>query len=73
LAGGGHINGAFLQADLVDEVSLLMVSGIDGHHDILAVFDRASPAKNAAVPLRFKSIEQRKSDALWIRYPGFRS
>jgi 5-amino-6-(5-phosphoribosylamino)uracil reductase len=29
LEGGGHINGAFLQADLVDEVSLLLVPGID--------------------------------------------
>ena len=34
LEGGGHINGAFLQADLVDEVSLLIVPGIDGRHDI---------------------------------------
>src|SRR5271166_1629596 len=39
LEGGGHINGAFLQADLVDEVSLLVVPGIDGRHDIPAVFD----------------------------------
>jgi len=39
LEGGGHINGAFLQADLVDEVSLLIVPGIDGRHDIPAVFD----------------------------------
>ena len=36
LEGGGHINGAFLQADLVDEVSLLIVPGIDGRHDIPA-------------------------------------
>ena len=34
LEGGGHINGAFLQADLVDELSLLVVPGIDGRHDI---------------------------------------
>src|SRR5271166_1396244 len=39
LEGGGHINGAFLEADLVDEVSLLVVPGIDGRHDIPAVFD----------------------------------
>src|SRR5271165_5148135 len=29
LEGGGHINGAFLEADLIDEVSLLVVPGID--------------------------------------------
>ena len=60
LEGGGHINGAFLQADLVDEVSLLVVPGIDGRHDIPAVFDGVSPSRNGAVPLRLKSVEQRR-------------
>jgi len=73
LEGGGHINGAFLQADLVDEVSLLIVPGIDGRHDIPAVFDGVSPSRNTAVPLRLKSIEQRGPDALWIRYEVVRS
>jgi riboflavin biosynthesis pyrimidine reductase len=68
LEGGGHINGAFLQADLVDEVSLLMVPGIDGRHDIPAVFDGVVTAKHTAVPFKLKSVEQRKGDALWIRY-----
>ena len=73
LEGGGHINGAFLQAGLVDEVSLLMVPGIDGRHDIPAVFDGVSPSRNKAVPLRLKSVEQRGRDALWIRYKVVRS
>ena len=73
LEGGGHINGAFLQADLVDEVSLLVVPGIDGRHDIPAVFDGVSPSRNTAVPLRLKSVEQRGRDALWIRYEMVRS
>jgi 2,5-diamino-6-(ribosylamino)-4(3H)-pyrimidinone 5'-phosphate reductase len=73
LEGGGHINGAFLQADLVDEVSLLLVPGIDGRHEIPAVFDGVSPEKHQAVPLRIKSIEQRENDALWIRYEVVRS
>src|SRR5436309_959576 len=33
LEGGGHINGGFLDAGLVDEVSLLLLPGIDGRHD----------------------------------------
>ncbi|HYG33170.1 MAG TPA: RibD family protein, partial [Clostridia bacterium] len=73
LEGGGHINGAFLQADLVDEVSLLLVPGIDGRHDIPAVFDGVSPSKRKAVPLKLKSVEQRKRDALWLRYEVVRS
>jgi 2,5-diamino-6-(ribosylamino)-4(3H)-pyrimidinone 5'-phosphate reductase len=68
LEGGGHINGAFLEADLVDEVSLLLVPGIDGRHEIPAVFDGVSPSRRAAVPLKLKSVERREMDALWIRY-----
>jgi 2,5-diamino-6-(ribosylamino)-4(3H)-pyrimidinone 5'-phosphate reductase len=68
LEGGGHINGAFLQAHLVDEVSILVVPGIDGRHDIPAVFDGVSLARKDAVPLKLKSVEQRKNDTVWIRY-----
>jgi len=68
LEGGGHINGAFLQADLVDEVSLLLVPGIDGRSKVPAVFDGIKPTMKAGVPLKLKSIERRKKDALWIRY-----
>jgi riboflavin biosynthesis pyrimidine reductase len=72
LEGGGHINGAFLQAGLVDELSLLLVPGIDGRHDIPAVFDGVSPSRRAAVPLKLKSVERRDMDALWIRYEVIR-
>jgi 2,5-diamino-6-(ribosylamino)-4(3H)-pyrimidinone 5'-phosphate reductase len=68
LEGGGHINGAFLEADLVDEVSLLLAPGIDGRHEIPAVFDGVSPARGKAVPLRLKSVERRERDTVWIRY-----
>ena len=73
LEGGGHINGAFLQAGLVDELSLLVVPGIDGRHDIPAVFDGVTSSKKQAVPLRIKSIERRRRDALWLRYEVVRS
>ena len=68
LEGGGNINGGFLKAGLVDEVSLLLVPGIDGRHGIPAVFDGLDSSSNTAVPLKLKSVERRKSDALWIRY-----
>ncbi|MCU1336704.1 MAG: bifunctional deaminase-reductase domain protein [Bryobacterales bacterium] len=68
LEGGGHINGAFLQVGLVDEVSLLLVPGIDGRREIPAVFDGMDSARKAAVPLKLKSIERRDKDALWLRY-----
>lgn len=68
LEGGGHINGAFLDAGIVDEISLLIAPGIDGRHDIPAVFDGGDPNRGKAVPLRLKSVERRESDTLWIRY-----
>ena len=68
LEGGGHINGGFLKAGLVDELSLLLLPGIDGRHEIPAVFDGVADSKRTAVPLKLKSVEQRESDALWIRY-----
>ncbi len=68
LEGGGHINGGFLQAGLVDEVSLLLVPGIDGRHEIPAVFDGVNPAGRTAVGMKLKSVERRAKDALWIRY-----
>jgi riboflavin biosynthesis pyrimidine reductase len=73
LEGGGHINGGFLEAGLVDEVSLLLLPGIDGRHDIPAVFDGIADSKRTAVPLKLKSVEQRESDALWIRYEVLRA
>jgi 2,5-diamino-6-(ribosylamino)-4(3H)-pyrimidinone 5'-phosphate reductase len=73
LEGGGHINGAFLQAGLVDEVSILLVPGIDGRHEIPAVFDGVNPSSKGAVPLKLKSVERREKDALWLRYEVVRS
>jgi 2,5-diamino-6-(ribosylamino)-4(3H)-pyrimidinone 5'-phosphate reductase len=68
LEGGGHMNGAFLGADLVDEVSLLIVPGIDGRRGVATVFDGLSPDRNVAVALKLKSVQERKSGTLWVRY-----
>jgi riboflavin biosynthesis pyrimidine reductase len=68
LEGGGHINGAFLQAGLVDELSLLLVPGIDGRHEIPAVFDGVGASRRKAFALKLKSVEQRGRGTLWIRY-----
>ena len=73
LEGGGHINGAFLEAGLVDELSLLLVPGIDGRSGVPAVFDGLGPAKAEAVPLRLKSVERRPGGTLWLRYEVIRA
>lgn len=68
LEGGGRINGAFLAAGLIDELSLLIVPGIDGRHDVAAVFDGVSPEGHQAAALELKSVEQREGGVLWLRY-----
>ena len=68
LEGGGHINGAFLATGLLDGISLLLAPGIDGRHEIAAVFDGISFQGRNAVPLKLKSVERRDRDTLWLRY-----
>lgn len=73
LEGGGHINGAFLRANLIDELSLLVVPGIDGRRGIVTLFDGLDPGSDAAVPLKLISVERRDDDILWLRYAVARS
>jgi 2,5-diamino-6-(ribosylamino)-4(3H)-pyrimidinone 5'-phosphate reductase len=68
LEGGGHINGGFAEAGLLDEVSLLIAPGIDGRHGLPTVFDGMRTTHQRAVPLRLKAVERRESDVLWLRY-----
>lgn len=68
LEGGGHINGGFLKAGLIDELSLLVAPAIDGRHGIPAVFDGFSEQNIKAVPLKLIGVEQLQSGILWIRY-----
>ncbi len=68
LEGGGNINGAFLQEGLIDELSLLVVPGIDGRRDIPTVFDGMNPKLKRAARLRLISVSRRKKGTLWIRY-----
>jgi len=69
LEGGGHINGAFLEAKLLDEVSLLLAPGIDGRHDVPSVFDGLKGSKgHLATALKLSSVEKLGDGVLWLRY-----
>ena len=67
LEGGGRINGSFLRAGLIDEVSLLVAPVADGRIGTPALFDVAG---EDAVPWRLalESVERRAGDVLWLRY-----
>jgi 2,5-diamino-6-(ribosylamino)-4(3H)-pyrimidinone 5'-phosphate reductase len=67
LEGGGKINGSFLAADLVDELSVLFAPIADGGVGTPSLFD-AKDGKGPARNLKLLSVERRKGDLLWARY-----
>ncbi len=67
LVGGGHINGAFLAAGLLDEVSLMIAPGIDGRKGMAAVFDGIDNPERPATLLKLQTVE-RLADTVWMRY-----
>lgn len=68
LLGGGHINGGFLQAGLIDEVSLLIAPGIDGRKNGTSVFDGIGKVENLPTHLHLTGLERLENDVIWLRY-----
>lgn len=69
VCGGGHINGAFLEAGLLDEVSLQIAAGIDGRQGMPAVFDGITDNNHPPVPLRLQSVRRMEGTyTVWMRY-----
>ena len=67
VVGGGHINAGFLEAGLLDEVSIVIGPGIDGRGGMAVVFD-GLPMDREVTPLKLAGVEQYKDDAVWLRY-----
>lgn len=68
LLGGGHINGGFLQAGLIDEVSLLIAPGIDGRKKGTSVFDGIVEMENLPIRLHLTGLKRLENDVIWLRY-----
>jgi 2,5-diamino-6-(ribosylamino)-4(3H)-pyrimidinone 5'-phosphate reductase len=67
LEGGGGINGSFLHAGLIDEVSVLVAPVADGRVGTAAMFD---VGRDGVTPKRLtlEHVERRADDVLWLRY-----
>ena len=67
IVGGPKINTAFLEAGLLNEISLLIGAEIDGRGGMSAVFDGLAMEQDVT---RLKLIDVKKfdSDAVWIKY-----
>ena len=66
VTGGGNINGAFLRAGLLDEVSMMWCPGIDGRKGMAAAFDGLD-ADIAPTKLQLMSVE-RMGETIWAKY-----
>ncbi|WP_349999128.1 dihydrofolate reductase family protein [Stenotrophomonas lacuserhaii] len=76
LEGGGEVNGAFLKAGLIDEVSLMLYPGIDGLSGIHTLFECHGPAgllPSAGATLELTHLERLQDDIVWLRYLIHRS
>lgn len=69
VAGGGLINWSFAQADLLDEVSLVMAPVADGSTTAVSIFEKA-PFLPDRKPIVFtmKEVERVNGGGLWLRY-----
>jgi riboflavin biosynthesis pyrimidine reductase len=68
LEGGGTINGAFLKAGLVDEVSLLLCPAIDGSSGSPAIFDAGDDGLSASPTLELVSATPGAHNSCHLRY-----
>ncbi|MDQ3291111.1 MAG: RibD family protein [Bacteroidota bacterium] len=67
--GGGHVNGSFLKAGLIDEFSLVLAPVADGTIGSPTVFEvEEGYGDRKATQFKIKSVEQIYEDFLWIRY-----
>ncbi len=69
LSGGGIVNGSFLNAGLVDELSIVIAPIVDDATNTNTIFER-SPALPSQLPVEFSldSVEQLDDGHLWLRY-----
>lgn len=67
IVGGPAINTAFLDAGLLDEISILMGAGIDGRVEMPSVFDGLD-MEHPLIHLKLMDVKKFNSNAVWIRY-----
>lgn len=71
LEGGGIINGAFLQAKLIDAISLLVYPGIDGLAGVPSIFEYNGKDTNTpadGLSLVHRATKTLAGGVVWLRY-----
>lgn len=69
LSGGGIVDWAFLQAGLIDEISLVIPPVIDGGAGLASAFDDSVFAENhSSKTLSLIDVQRLDGDCIWLRY-----
>lgn len=69
IAGGGYVNGSFLQAGMIDEVSIVLAPVADGNTRSVSAFEcHDFVTTQAAVGLALLEVQRINGDGLWLRY-----
>jgi riboflavin biosynthesis pyrimidine reductase len=71
LQGGGVTNGAFLQAGLIDEISLVLFPAVDGTNSAPTIFDSGNAGRRQVSPVRSITLDGHRileGGAVWLRY-----
>lgn len=69
--GGGNVNGEFLRAGLIDEISLAICPVVDGARGAPSVFDSTAGQADLRAPvaaMALESCEVLDGGAVWLRY-----
>lgn len=66
--GGAHVCGAFINAGLVDEVSVLILPLVDGRPGHPSSFEIDGDAWRQPAYLTLQSVEKTEQGAVWLRY-----
>ena len=69
LEGGAHINGSFLNEELIDELHQLLLPIADGTIETSTLFEvDKSMKKEGATLLKLENVKQIENDVLWLTY-----
>lgn len=66
--GGGHVSGAFVNAGLADEISVLLMPLVDGREAHPSSFEVGMEKWQTPAYLKLESVEKLESDVVWLRY-----
>ena len=68
LAGGGIVDWAFLQAGLIDELSLVIPPVVDGGIGLATAFDESPFCQGAPISFWLQDVQKLAGDGVWLRY-----